>query len=586
MSNMAFPGTGRTTLALTAGLAWLSLAGPVQGAEIAPFPRGPGLYLNPSAVVLVLLAFFGWVRACGWVDRDARRQGLEVVQWNVLVFFGGVVGFFVFWVVPIFLLAYPVLLLSYLSPLGFYVQARNPRVPPERQVWTGGWFKKLFRRHLRVELPVEEEPSASATPVRLRLRPRDAGDEKRLRKLKDAPGYSRVLDLLSDAVRKQATDVKLSPVRRGVAVEYRIDGVPHAEDSLPRSGGESALQLLKTLAGVPLFDSPQRQQGNFSAEAERRRIDFRLSTPGQPGELGELSEDRIDLRVVDRSRQLLDLSLLGMSDSVRRALTQALSQSRGLLLICGPDDSGKTTTAHACLNEIDRLQRSVFVVGERPEVRLPEITYRKAGEDLAADLKNVLKQRPNVVLVGDVPDQDTAELICQAAKKSLVLAELPAADAVAGLFQFLELGVRGSDLAEVLLGVVAGRLLRALCPTCKLRYLPPADGLRGIDWLAKGSTQLYRAPRPQERRRATGGQSAAQSFTCPQCGDLGYYGRVGIYEYLLVTERIRGLLRDNPLAGPIRQEAVKAGLQFLADGAMRLVAEGTMSVEEVLRVMR
>ncbi len=579
---MSLPGAQSKALALTAAVAWLWLAGPVHAAEAAPFPRGPGLYLNPSAVVLVLLAFFGWVRACVWVDRDARRQGLEVVQWNVLVFFGGMAGLAVFWVLPIFLLAYPVLLLSYLTPLGFYVQARNPRVPPERQVWTAGWFKKLFRRHLRVELPLEEERTASVRPVRLRLRPRDAGDEKRFRKLKDAPGYSRVMDLLSDAVRKRATDVKLSPGRRGVAVEFRIDGVPQPEDSLPRSAGESAVQMLKTLAGVPVFDSPLRQEGSFSAEAERRRIDFRLSTPGQEGELGELSEDRVDVRVVDRSRQLLDLSLLGMSDSVRRAMVQALGQSRGLLLICGPDDSGKTTTAHACLNEIDRLQRSVFVVGERPGIRLPEITYRKAGDDLAAELKNVLKQKPNVLLAGDVPDQDAAEGICQAAKKCLVLAELPAPDAVAGLFQLLELGVPGRELAEVLFGVVAGRLLRELCPICKLRYLPPAEGLRGVNWPGKGSTQLYRSPRPHERRRSTNGQSSA----CSMCGDLGYYGRVGIYEYLLCTERIRGLLRDNPLAGPIRQEAVKAGLVFLTDEAMRLVAEGTTSVEEVLRVMR
>ncbi len=574
---MAVPQLGTSTL-VTASLLLLAATRPVAAADAAPFPRGPGLYFNPSAVILALAGFFGWVRSCTWVDRDARRLGLEIVQWNTLVFAGGVAGLLALWVLPIFLLAYPTFLFLYLAPLGFYVQARNARVPPERQVWTPGWFKKLFRRHLGVELPIEDEvgpASRAGPPIRLRLRPRDAADEKRIRKAKDAPGYSRVMDLLTDAVQRRATEVKLQPGRRGVAVEYRIDGVAHPGASLPKSGGASALQLLKTLAGFSAFDSSQPQEGAFSAEAERRRINFRVSASA------ETAANQLDVRVQDRSQQLLDLALLGMSETVRARVSQSLSQARGLLVICGRPDSGRTTTAHACLNEIDRLQKSVFAVEERHEIHLPKITYRKAGDSFAEEIKSVVRQKPDVLQVGDVPDQETAELVCQAARKALVIVELSAADAVAGLFQLLDLGVPGQDLAEVILGVLAGRLLRVLCPVCKLRYVPDSESLRKVNLSSERVAHLCRARRPQERRKV-----ADDRAVCRYCDDLGYHGRTGVFEHLLVTERIRGLLRDNPLAGPIRQEAVKAGLSFLADEALRLVIEGTTSVEEMLRVMR
>jgi general secretion pathway protein E len=546
-------------------------------ANAASFPRGPGLYLNPSAVILTLAAYLGWVRACTWVDRDARRLGLEPVQWNVLVFAGGIAGLLLLWVVPIFLLAYPLMLLLYLIPTGFYIQARNPLVPPERQVWTPWHFKKFFRRHFKVELPVADLPPAAA-PVRLRLRPKDGVDDKRLRRVKDSPGYGRIMDLLTDAVQQRATRVKLLPSRRGTAVEFLIDGVPlrAGKQWHTKSAGESAVHVLKNLAGFDMSDSYRPQEGGFSAEAERRRIDFRLSTPGS-----QVSHE-LELRVRDRSRQLLDLSLLGMSDAVRTRLGHALGQPRGLLIICGPADSGRTTAAFACLNEIDRLQKSVFAVEDRHEVRLPNITYRKPGENPSAELKNVMRQKPGVILVGDVPDQETAELVCQASKKqTLVLAVIQSPDAVAGLFQLLDLGVPRPDLADVLLGVLSTRLVRVLCPFCKLRYLPDPEGLRRANLPAERVTHLYRPPRPQERRRPAHGHGPS----CVYCGDFGYHGRTGVFEYLLVTERIRGLVRDNPLAGPLRQEAIKAGMRPLMDEAIHLLEDGTTSVEEILRAM-
>src|SRR5262249_51293037 len=266
-----------------------------------------------------------------------------------------------------------------------------------------------------------------------------------------------------------------------------------------------------------------------------------------------------------------------------------VSQPHGMLIVCGPTGAGKTTTLYACLNEIDRFQKNVITIENPVEYQIENVTQieinPKAGKTFAGELRSVLRQDPDVIYVGEIRDQETAEIACQAAQTGhMVFTTLHANDTGTALGRLIDLGVQPFMVADSVSAILGQRLVRLLCPKCKVRYKPNPDLLRKANLPADKIKYFYRPPEEGELPRGPGGEPLPP---CDRCGGTGYFGRSGIFELLEVTDRIRDLIRsDNPNLNALRQEAIKNGMKYLQEDGLGQVIEGKASIQELLRVSK
>jgi type II secretory ATPase GspE/PulE/Tfp pilus assembly ATPase PilB-like protein len=262
------------------------------------------------------------------------------------------------------------------------------------------------------------------------------------------------------------------------------------------------------------------------------------------------------------------------------------TQPHGMLIVCGPTGAGKSTTLYACLGELDRHQQNIITIENPVEYNLEGITQievnPKAEKTFASELRSILRQDPDVIMIGEIRDKETAEIACQAAQTGhMVFSTLHANDTVTAIGRLLDLGVPPFNIASALSGVLSQRLVRLLCPKCKVRYKPNPELLRKANLPVEKIKFFYRPPEEEELQNEDG-----EPQVCGTCGGSGYYRRSGIFELLVVSDKVRELVRDNPNMTAIKQEAVKGGLRFLYEDGLRLVVEGQTSIQELLRVSK
>jgi type II secretory ATPase GspE/PulE/Tfp pilus assembly ATPase PilB-like protein len=548
------------------------------------FPRGPGFYFSLVKLLAVLAVYLLWVRTCWWVNEDARDLALPAEVWGPAVLAAGVVGLLLVWIIPFFWVSFPFLLLLYAAPALAYVSTRNDAVRPDQRVLTNRHLSDLGQRILTLRFATHK--AAQLAPLRFVGRHVTA-------RLQGTRGYLAALDMMQEAVERRANEVYLDTGRDAVTVTLRIDGVSYPAAPCPQPLGDSAVQTLKLLAGLDPAERRKPQEGNvpavvrgspprtaldakgLAAEAddlppESRPVVFRLYSAGG----GEA--EKLTLRVVDRARQVPRLNQLGMRERMREQLREALTRPHGLVLVSGPADSGKSTTLYACLAEIDRQQKTVISVEGPAERRLDNVATvevnSRAARAFAVGLRSADRRAPDVIAVDDLPDLETAEVACDAARERTVLAAVCAGDAVGGLGWLFELGVAPTVLADALTAVLGQRLVRVLCPACKQRYKPNAELVRRANLPADRIKFFYRPPE--------GGPP------CEECDGTGYLGRVGVYELLLVTDAVRALIRGKASLTAIKQEAVRGGMTYLQEDGLRQVIDGATSVQELLRVCK
>jgi general secretion pathway protein E len=284
-----------------------------------------------------------------------------------------------------------------------------------------------------------------------------------------------------------------------------------------------------------------------------------------------------------------NLKKLGMRPKMREQIHQLAVQPHGLLVVCGPTGAGKSTTLYACLQEIDRFQKNVITVENPVEYNIPNVTQievnPKAGKTFASELRSILRQDPDVIYIGEIRDQETAEIACQAAQTGhMVFTTLHANDTVTAVARLIDLGVAPFTVAGSVSAVLGQRLVRLLCPKCKRRYRPNPELLRKANLPVDKIEYFYRPPPGAE-----GGDDAEAGEArerCRYCGGSGYRGRTGVFELLVFNDRIRDLIRENPNPNAIRQEAVKNGMKYLQEDGLLQVIEGRTSIQELLRVCK
>ena len=371
--------------------------------------------------------------------------------------------------------------------------------------------------------------------------------------------------LLQQAVRDRASDIHLTPQEDRVRVRFRIDGILHDMMSLPVSIHEALMSRIKILAGMNIAERRRPQDGHLSIMVADRNIDIRVaSTDTIYGEM-------VVLRVLDKSRALFTLSQLGlMADSLAR-YRQMLGSPYGMILIAGPTGSGKTTTLYASIDELDREQRNIMTIEDPVEYHFKDINSiqvnARAGVTFASGLRAILRLDPDVILVGEIRDADTAKTAVQAAITGhLVLSSIHANDAVGALSRLRDLGVEPFFVSTAVIGVASQRMVRRICPHCRaLVEAPMEEGLAYQRELGEKQSHFY---------YGTG---------CNFCANTGYLGRTGVFEFLSLNEPIRRLLVAGASEKDIRAEAIKAGMVPMSHDGMRSVKQGITTPCEVIR---
>ncbi|RJQ53737.1 MAG: type II secretion system protein GspE [Nitrospiraceae bacterium] len=381
----------------------------------------------------------------------------------------------------------------------------------------------------------------------------------------EAPIIRLLNALLMEAVKEKASDIHVEPYEKGLDVRLRVDGILRKVLSPPKIIQDALVSRIKILAGLDIAEKRLPQDGRIRLLVGGKDIDIRVSII--PTSLGE----RAVLRLLDRQAGVLSLEMLGLSDSVLTSFKNALSRPNGIILVTGPTGSGKTTTLYASLLKLNTEERNIITVEDPVEYQLSGIGQMqvnpKIGLTFAAGLRSILRQDPDIMMVGEIRDIETAEIAVHASLTGhLVLSTLHTNDAPSALTRLIDMGIEPFLVASSLVCVLAQRLVRVICPLCKEPYTPSRQE---TDYL--GIT-----PAPPLLYRGKG---------CDKCLGKGYSGRTGIYEFLEITPDIRAMIVERKDAQVIRRTAaLKSGFTTLQKNAIDKIIKGVTTVEEVLRV--
>ncbi|WP_205687439.1 GspE/PulE family protein [Cellulomonas endophytica] len=382
----------------------------------------------------------------------------------------------------------------------------------------------------------------------------------------DAPVVRVVNAIITQALRDRASDIHVEPQDGRVRVRYRIDGALHEVLELPAEMGPAVASRIKIMGGMNIVERRRPQDGQIATTVDGRGIDIRVAT------MGNVWGEKVVMRLLDKSRSVKRLRDLGMPPATHEAFAKMIRSPYGMVICAGPTGSGKTTTLYASMSEVNDADRNITTIEDPVEYVFSSINQiqinEAAGVTFAAGLKSILRHDPDMILVGEMRDVETARIAVQSALTGhFVLSSLHATDSVAALYRFLDMGIEAFLVASSVVGVVGQRLVRKMCSYCRVPYEPTADELA-----------FYRASGGPSKDRFWVGEG------CHYCSRTGYSDRVGVYELLTVTEQMRELLvRPNPSHDEMRRLAISQGLVPLRDGGIHLVERDETTIAEILR---
>jgi general secretion pathway protein E len=387
----------------------------------------------------------------------------------------------------------------------------------------------------------------------------------RLGTVTDAPVAQALVLIIDEAVKARASDIHLQPQEDRLRVRYRIDGTLHDTLSLPIATSVPLISRIKVLSNMNITDRHRPQDGQFSVDAKGRLIDIRVSTT--PTVNGEMAA----LRLLYKSRATMSLPELGFSQESLIMFEKMLKAPYGMILVSGPTGAGKTTTLYASINCLDKIGRNIITIEDPPEYHFKNINQiqvnPKAGVTFANGLRSILRLDPNVILVGEIRDAETANIAVQAALTGhLVLSSIHANDSVGVIFRLLDLGIEPFLIASSLAGVVAQRMVRRICPECAR-----PTGISVTEQMTYARETL------DERKDFLYGRG------CQLCAQSGYLGRLGIFEILRISDEIKMMLIKGASTSEIKSVAIKEGITTLLKDGMLKVKSNYTTPSEVLR---
>jgi type IV pilus assembly protein PilB len=392
---------------------------------------------------------------------------------------------------------------------------------------------------------------------------------EQLREMVDEAPVVRLVNLImSQAVKDGASDIHIEPNREGVRIRYRIDGILQEASHLPRKVQASLISRVKIMASMDIAEKRAPQDGRISLIIDGKQWDFRVST--LPNVFGE----KVVLRILDKSAISVGLHRLGIMPKTLEQFENLIQRTYGILLVTGPTGSGKSTTLYSVLSKLNSTEKNILTIEDPVEYELGGITQvgvnPRAGLTFASGLRCMLRQDPNIIMVGEIRDSETALIAVEAALTGhLVLSTLHTNDAPGAVARLLDMGVEPFLIASAVAGVLAQRLARVICPRCKISYQPPMDAVRRLGMSSDTSqgVKFYRGK------------------GCEYCKGTGYKGRTGVYELMTVNEEVRELALQRASSQAIKEAAIRNSMITLKQDATEKVLLGVTTLEETLRVV-
>ncbi len=430
-------------------------------------------------------------------------------------------------------------------------------------------IRKAMKDYYEQDLKKSEEKPGEIIPKKkaeIKIIPDEINVDKIMRQGSEAPLINLVNHLLTQAVKSKASDIHIEPYEHSLRIRYRIDGILYEVASPPKELHHALISRIKIMSEMDISERRLPQDGRTKIRVENREVDFRVST--LPTNFGEKSV----IRILDSSALCVDLTSLGFEPDALAIFEKNINIPHGMILVTGPTGSGKTTTLYSALRTINTPEQNVVTIEDPVEFVLSGVNQVQArpdiGFDFPAGLRSFMRQDPDVILVGEIRDRETAEVAINAALTGhLVFSTLHTNDAAGAVTRLVNMGVEPFLIASTLVMVVAQRLVRKLCD-CKVAYEVPGESLRSMKidvW--EDSATLYKP----------GG--------CEKCVNIGYKGRMGVYEILMVNEQIKELIVHREPSHILYKAAVDSGMVTLRDAAIRKVLSGATSINEMMGIV-
>ncbi len=443
---------------------------------------------------------------------------------------------------------------------------------------------KNYNLSNRAAEPPPSQPSKPSLPTRPAesTRPRANALSDPISSLAQAASMETVVEKVNELIRKAvdigASDIHIEPERSKLMCRYRVDGILQPMQEIPGEEQAAVISRIKIMSDMDIAEKRLPQDGRAQIQVRSRMVDLRVST------FPTLYGENVVIRILDRSMKLLHLMDLGFSKDNLEQFMKVIGRPYGMVLVAGPTGSGKTTTLYAALNEINSIEKNILTLEDPVEYELPQVRQSqinvKAGLTFATGLRSILRQDPDIIMIGEIRDRETAEIAIHAALTGhLVFSTIHTNDAPSGFTRLIDMGVEPFLVASSVVCILAQRLVRTLCPDCKAPYEPPKELLNELN-LSKGSES--------NKYAFTGKYSGKNPFLkevgCLSCKNMGYVGRTGIYELLTPNDSIKELITKKSSALAIWEEATRNGMKSLREAGIEKVIEGTTSVAELLRV--
>jgi type IV pilus assembly protein PilB len=382
----------------------------------------------------------------------------------------------------------------------------------------------------------------------------------------DAPVIKLVNQLVAQAVERGASDIHLAPDGRELRVRFRVDGVLQDVTSVQRRMAAGVISRIKIMAELNIAEKRLPQDGRVGLVVDGRHVDLRVVT------LPSVHGEGVVMRVLDKESVVVELDKLGMADPERERFERACRETHGAVLVTGPTGSGKSTTLYAALQMLNTPEKNIITVEDPVEYEMTGLTQvqvsAKVGLTFAAGLRSMVRADPDIIMVGEIRDRETAQIAVESALTGhLVLSTLHTNDAPSAITRLIEMGIEPFLVASALDCVVAQRLARMLCPSCKRRAIIPAKVLRESGYRARVELEAY------------------EPVGCRRCGGSGYRGRVGLYEVMKMSPEIQALALERSPAEAVRDVAVTQGMTRLRDDGLQKVRQGRTSMAEIARVI-